>query len=165
MKREVLFRGKRKDNGEWFEGCFVDGKYIIGYFECNDIDVEQSLMNCMAVCREVSLDSVGQFTNRIDGDRLKIFEGDILKVEFNRHGNWQMDDSGEDGFSIGCVHYQPSKGFVIKNIFEVLEHGEIRKINCVREFSASRSKVIGNITDNKELLKLPESYEEYYETL
>lgn len=37
MNREILFKAKRKDNGEWVEGYLMDENYINVLF--NDYDV------------------------------------------------------------------------------------------------------------------------------
>ncbi len=65
---EILFRGKRKDNGEWVEGCLV---YDSQHCSIRDSGYEYF---------EVAPETVGQFTGMTDRDGKKIFEGNILKV-------------------------------------------------------------------------------------
>lgn len=69
--REILFRGKRVDNGEWVYGYYT--KHISGkiFIRCVGKDCTQSY--------EVFSDSVGEFTGLYDTKNRKLFEGDIVK--------------------------------------------------------------------------------------
>ncbi len=124
MNREILFRGKRKDNGMWEYGNLSmrdetgRSKYYIG----------QNMLGY-----EVLPETIGQYTGLTDKNGRKIFEGDILKA------------MGVDGEQIAPVVFR--KGFFVldeKNAFIRLGVGAFRK---------RQLEVIGNIHDNPELVR------------
>jgi hypothetical protein len=66
--REILFRGKRVDNGEWVEGDLM-----------HDFDnIPSSIRDCCG-SNPVIPSSVSEFTSLYDKNGEKIFEGDIVK--------------------------------------------------------------------------------------
>lgn len=76
-KREILFRGWNKKNKKWLYGyyCVNRGEHFIAPDE---------FVNPLASYEDyvVDADTVGQYTGLKDKKGKKIFEGDILNVDF-----------------------------------------------------------------------------------
>ena len=157
--REILFRGKRVDNGEWVEGFYVAHlnavHYIIpcrtGGYEAND--------GCFYVHRwcAVDPDTIGQYTGMTDMTGRKIFEGDLLSATINAKTGKHKDQWGFEVFdtekqeTVWSVEW---KNFNAQNGFRV--YGKDRRFNIRLSHSViinGDCRVIGTIHDNPELLK------------
>lgn len=127
--REILFRAKRKDNGEWVQGLLWKKKHntnkiFISCFPDED-DNEESFV--------VISKTVGQFTGLTDKNGTKIFEGDIVEGQ---------DYDEEDGY--GTITWDDGAFWVGNNY--------ICGTFC-ENYYGKDFEVIGNIHDNPELLE------------
>lgn len=122
--REILFRGKRKDNGEW-----VEGFYFENFDKCYIMSTKYLDNPITKFIFEVIPETVGQYTGVTDKNGRKIFEGDIVR-EF-----------GGETYQ-GC--YEIDNVLIVK-IPDML-------LNFVIGYDCER-EIIGNIHDNPELLK------------
>ena len=121
--REILFRGKRVDNGEWVQGDLYHRN-------------EEVLINNFHEGFNLAIipETIGQYTGLTDKNGTKIFEGDILKFTHNKEDENPVIYSIEWKNDRGCYGYAETEYKLI----------EIDVLHC---------EVIGNIHDNPELLK------------
>lgn len=134
--REILFRGKRLDNGEWVEGYFVN-LWLIHYQKHQPIIADNN-----AVSYNVDPSTVGQYTGLCDKKGKKIFEGDIVDAS----DEW-WDASGPAGHDSPVILVEWSNDLCG---FEPFANYDC---DCGVYISAKNCEVIGNIHDNPELLK------------
>lgn len=147
--REIFFRGKRVDNGEWVYGYLARfrnfrNKVYTSIIQINDFETQECNIQDNSC---VFTETVGQFTGLTDKNDKKIFEGDIVKitdefvngtyyayVEFgNPNGlytwGWQLVPLCKTAFAVEILHWVDM------------------------EESGAFIEVIGNIHDNPELLE------------
>lgn len=125
--REILFRGKRIDNGEWVEGsliCWNDGSCVI---ETGNLSEPQY---------SVDPETVGQYTE-LNANGKKIFEGDILRFGYTGKNR------GVDG--VAAVIFEDGK-FGVK-------WGWHSELVTLTGFANTSVEIIGNIHDRPELLE------------
>lgn len=136
--REILFRGKRKDNGEWIEGYYINIAYVNPFIATGKIHLTAATKGSFSPeMYKVIPKTVGQYTGLTDKNGTKIFEGDIVYV----YGH--PDEVGDDDFAV--IRYDNDDAmFIIEFDTFCLNFG-----NCW----GTDVEVIGNVYDNPELLK------------
>lgn len=70
--REILFRGKRKDNDEWVEGNY--GEYYNGEKKVSCISIPSKETISVSLCYKVIPETVGQYTGLTDKNGTKFFD-------------------------------------------------------------------------------------------
>ena len=132
--REILFRGKRVDNGEWIQGDIVQFP-VHGVVRI--VEQEPSYKDA-----EVDSDTVGQYTGLTDKNGKKIFEGDIIHLEYSQvffGGEYFGEYTAEVSYKEGCfITNGINNGDEIETPLSGFDNDEV--------------EIIGNIHDNPELL-------------
>ena len=138
MNREILFKAKRIDNGEWVEGCIVIDQSRLDRFNYRIQPIESGVL----YAHPIDPDTLCQYTGLTDKNGKKIWENDILKCKKYIGGNF--------------VDYCIEVGYV------EMKHGafglhRIKNDAYYRPFKDwledYEYEVVGNIFDNPELLE------------
>lgn len=131
--REILFRGKRVDNGEWTEG------YL--FKQWNRTFLLWGMTGDIPNMTEVIPETVGQFTGLTDKNGKKIFEGDIVEftdIYTGENGRAKIVFEDFKWKYSGC--YYDGNPIVWLGIYD----------------KSIEFEIIGNIYDNPELLEVEE---------
>ena len=84
MNREILFRGKRVDNGEWVYGQYA---YLLNARTEDGEPIKHMIVDGTPFGQTVDPSTVGQYTGLTDKNSKKVFEGDILKWDSDEYGS------------------------------------------------------------------------------
>ena len=131
--REILFKAKRIDNGEW-----VDGNYVKKYDHSGKRHLILYVDNYVRWrCMEIDSKTLCQFTGLCDKNGKKIWENDILMAH--------LDEFCPEDATYETVEWNVA-GWVAH------ETGSTDR-EYIDKFDLEHYEVVGNIFDNKELLQ------------
>lgn len=147
--REILFKAKRIDNGEWIEGNLIDLDSDSGYCYIAAPYRKASTLpiNFLITGRMELVDSktICQFTGLCDKNGNRIWENDIIKYHFG-----EIYAPIKYGYYQNCFDSQKTEhlGFYV----------DWTKDKCLRKdlgywIDMVYAMPVGNIFDNKELLR------------
>lgn len=145
--REILFRGKRLDNGEWVGGML--GQYHEGLkatIVCNHLGVLDFPLDL--ICVDPA--TVGQYTGLTDKHGKRIYEGDMLEP-FDDEIDKMVVEFHEGTFML-CLY--GDRGYRSESGDWVYDGSNYGVIECEPLSSyGDEIMVIGTVHDNPELLK------------
>lgn len=157
--REILFKAKRKDNGEWVEGLLIImfGQHHIQKWRSENI------------AYSIDPKTICQYTGLTDKNGKRIWENDILKFKDEvwnsyytscgtEYGSWEVENYGVVGYCNKTARYDFCKYKYNENSVEadLHENHDVEFTDVVQE-----SEVVGNIFDNTELLGEVEDERDY----
>lgn len=142
--REILFRAKRTDTGEWVEGyyfCMVhdDGRHVHHFIM--PLGTDLSLGTPIEKIQvEVNPDTICQYTGLTDKNGNKIWENDVIRyfnVPGTKRTTWIVE------YSYGGFRVSDNNPDMDERLY--IDNDSIEWDVC---------EVIGNIFDNPELLEV-----------
>ena len=150
--REILFKAKRIDNGEWIIGSLIKTKkdyYICEKpYECMD---EYSSLNGQSYgfggFKFVDQSTICQYTGFTDKNGQKIWENDVVKKEFYT----DYDNYANSEEYIGFVKFEDCAWVIETKVDNRICTRPIIESMAYSE-DIKHFEVIGNIFDNPELL-------------
>lgn len=140
--REIKFRGKSVDTGEWIYGDLVHNALTS---KTMTVPVAIKPDNCYPI--EVISESVGQYTESHSKDGKEIYEGDVV----NGYSWKESYARRTKKVAIGWVNFSPDCGWYFCTNSLDGSYGSLPK-GCRIFPNLEDCEVIGNIFDNPELI-------------
>lgn len=141
--REILFKAKRTDNGEWVKGYVVrltTGEWKIER-KCDNPPDCDPMWSKVLITYKVDPSTICQCTGLTDKNRKKIWENDIVRCYAD------TDDFGNDlFFYYKVVWHEKYHCWWLSEIY-------VKEDEFLYQYASDDIEVIGNIFDNPELLE------------
>jgi len=142
MSRELKFRARNIDGKLVYSDSFPSLSIFFRWAETNCPNFEQDQ----------------QYTGLKDKSGMEIFEKDIVQMEVHKDNSCAdhyEDPDPVEGYYIGKVVIRASVGAcLVRPVFHDELDDSVHQINSVKGVRAYRSKVIGNVFENPELLEV-----------
>ena len=134
--REVLFKAKRIDNGEWVEGYYQKRYDLLGneehlIFHADSYTVWEYV--------EIDAETICQFTGLYDKNGKKIWENDIVLVNNKNYCSGKIESS------IGNIFFTFGTWYIGGKTQD--------RLYSINNDTIFQIEVVGNIFDNPELLQ------------
>ena len=133
MAREILFKAKRIDNGEWVEGLlwkkkYQSNKWFISCFPDKDDNEDVYVVDADTIC---------QYTGLTDKNGRKIWENDVVSLKF-RDGRIGAE---EKEYKYVIRYDEQEASYELEGNLDLLGHP------CFIQSNQYMFEVIGNIFD------------------
>ena len=120
MEREIIFRGKRIDNGEWIEGNLLvmgDDYWIVPNYK--NASTRSTIEIIAQTIVRVEKETVGQYTGKDDCNGKPMFEGDIVKTNL---GHIQTIERSDDYCAFVCIEKGYDKPCQVDILDEIIKN-------------------------------------------
>lgn len=149
MSKDILYKAKRVDNGEWVEGYYYESKISGCFILSPKIKVRKKngvVIKDSFEVFEVIPETVGQYTGLTDKNGKKIFEGDIIRAV--------TLDTGTECLAVVCFgnFIDENNGDEYIGFYIEFDGIKTTAAQLAMKECKNRIEVIGNIYDNPELL-------------
>ena len=102
MNREIKFRAKSVESGEWVIGYYYYGHLSQQHFLISEAQIGNPYFN------RIMPETLGQFTGALDKDGTEIYQGDIAKSLWQHDGvnNYNYEMKGQIVFDVYHMQFE-----------------------------------------------------------
>lgn len=147
--KEIKFRGKRVDNGEWVYGSLIKDQ---GYGLGEDIYLIHNIDRGHVYRHEVDPATVGQFTGLKDKEGKEIYEGDMIKCHYSKYPHTSKcsryhgcDCRKVDKVTISVIEWFQS---MCNHGYRLNDKRGATLMLTASKLHTMKAEIIGNIHDN-----------------